>query len=69
MCLRLASILCHARSDVPAGVAGLDRSGRSALLRLQGPWAETHPRTLHLLGEEVDTWSRSGALRLTLQAR
>jgi exopolyphosphatase/guanosine-5'-triphosphate,3'-diphosphate pyrophosphatase len=69
MCLRLATILCHARSEVPVGVARLDRTGRSALLRLQASWAEAHPRTLHLLNEEVDTWSRSGALRLALQAR
>jgi exopolyphosphatase/guanosine-5'-triphosphate,3'-diphosphate pyrophosphatase len=69
MCLRLAGILCHARSEVPVGVARLDRTGRSALLRLQASWAEAHPRTLHLLNEEVDTWSRSGALRLALQAR
>lgn len=69
MCLRLATILCHARSDVPAAVPQLSRSGRSALLQLQASWAETHPRTLHLLNEEVDTWSRSGVLRLALQAR
>jgi exopolyphosphatase/guanosine-5'-triphosphate,3'-diphosphate pyrophosphatase len=69
VCLRLATILCHARGDVPAGVVTLDRSGRSAVVRLRAAWAETHPRTLHLLNEEVETWSRSGVLRLAMQSR
>jgi exopolyphosphatase/guanosine-5'-triphosphate,3'-diphosphate pyrophosphatase len=29
-------------------------------------WAETHPRTLFLLREEVAAWSRSGPLRLSI---
>lgn len=69
LCLRLAAILCHARIDVLHGIVGLNRSGRSALLGLQPGWTETHPRTLHLLNEEVDIWSRSSMLRVALQAR
>jgi exopolyphosphatase/guanosine-5'-triphosphate,3'-diphosphate pyrophosphatase len=30
-------------------------------------WADTHPRTLHLLGEEVDVWERGGPLQLALR--
>jgi exopolyphosphatase/guanosine-5'-triphosphate,3'-diphosphate pyrophosphatase len=67
--LRLATILCHARGEVPTGMVRLDRTGRSAVVQLQTSWAQTHPRTLHLLNEEVETWSRSGALRLALQSR
>ncbi|HEY1394326.1 MAG TPA: exopolyphosphatase, partial [Methylibium sp.] len=67
LCLRLAIILCHARSDVDPSAVALRRAGGSATLRLEPPWAEAHPRTLHLLNEEVDTWARSGVLRLALR--
>lgn len=69
LCLRLAVILCHARGDVSPQAARLHRSSRSALLALDARWAEAHPRTLHLLNEEVDTWNRGGVLRVALQSR
>jgi exopolyphosphatase/guanosine-5'-triphosphate,3'-diphosphate pyrophosphatase len=35
-------------------------------LRLARGWAQTHPRTLYLLQQEAQAWSRSGVLELTL---
>ncbi|WP_395699210.1 exopolyphosphatase [Aquabacterium sp.] len=67
MTLRLGVISCHARGDLEPGALRLARSGRHALLRCNGAWAETHPRTLHQLHEEVEAWSRHEAPRLQLQ--
>jgi exopolyphosphatase/guanosine-5'-triphosphate,3'-diphosphate pyrophosphatase len=44
----------------------LARDGREATLRCAPGWAQTHPRTVHLLGEERDAWARSGVLVLVL---
>jgi exopolyphosphatase / guanosine-5'-triphosphate,3'-diphosphate pyrophosphatase len=67
LCLRLAIIACHARGEVDAHALQLSRQGATATLRLPSHWADTHPRTLHLLDEEVATWDRSGVLRLLLR--
>lgn len=66
LCLRLALLLCHARSEVPPDMAQLGLSGRSAVLTLDPNWAEAHPRTLHLLREEVQAWHKVSSLRLLL---
>jgi exopolyphosphatase/guanosine-5'-triphosphate,3'-diphosphate pyrophosphatase len=66
LCLRLAVLLCHARSTVEPARAALRGTGRSAVLTLDAAWAEEHPRTMHLLREEVAAWSRSEALRLSV---
>ena len=68
LCLRLAALLAHARSDVADGVAMLERSPRGALLSVDRDWAGGHPRTMHLLAEEQQVWARSGGLRLELSA-
>jgi len=68
LCLRLATLLCHARNDVPARVAALRRSAGGAVLKLNAAWADGHPRTMHLLAEEARLWERSGRLALTLSA-
>ncbi len=66
LCLRLAIIKCHARGDVNAKAMRLRRDSGSAELSFPPGWRETHPRTQHLLDEEVVLWARSGPLRVTL---
>ena len=62
LCLRLALIVCHARGDVDTGEIALARDGDATTIGLGRGWAESHPRALHLLREEVDAWSRAGLL-------
>ncbi len=68
LCLRLAIIKCHARGNVDAQVLRLRRHGPQAQLSFPGAWADSHPRTLFLLNEEVAAWERSGVLRLQIKA-
>ena len=68
LCLRLAIIKCHARGEVDTSALQLRRDGGQALLQFTPAWAETHPRTLHLLREEALAWERSGSLKLLLPA-
>jgi exopolyphosphatase/guanosine-5'-triphosphate,3'-diphosphate pyrophosphatase len=63
--LRLAVILCHARS-LPAGSPKLERSGTQLTLRCPKAWATEQARTRFLLKEEADAWARSGVLTLTV---
>jgi exopolyphosphatase/guanosine-5'-triphosphate,3'-diphosphate pyrophosphatase len=64
--LRLAVLLCHARIALPAGVARLVVSDRTARLTLDPQWAEAHPRSMHLLREETLAWSKVRSLRLLI---
>lgn len=66
MALRLAVLLCHARTapDQPMPTLGTD--GRHARLTLGAEWGRQHPRTLHLLHGEVDAWAKVGVLRLQI---
>lgn len=66
LCLRLAVIKCHARGPVSTDALTLVREGTTARLLFTAAWADTHPRTLYLLREEVDAWARSGSLTLVL---
>ncbi len=66
MCLRLAVIKCHARGTVDMRELALRAWGREARLSYSQPWAESRPRTVYLLQEEAQSWSRSAALRLVL---
>jgi len=66
LCLRLAVIECHARGDVKPAAMRLERAGGVARLRFGDAWAQGHPRTLHLLRQEADVWTRSGVLQLEL---
>jgi len=69
LCLRLATLLCHARNDVPPSVATLRRIGDGAAeLRITPAWADGHPRTMYLLAEEARLWERSGRLALAIEA-
>src|SRR5690606_29342201 len=68
LCLRLAVILHHARTDdLPTRAARLDPGRERATLLLQRRWAEQQPRTLHLLEQEAQLWSRQGDRELTIQ--
>jgi exopolyphosphatase/guanosine-5'-triphosphate,3'-diphosphate pyrophosphatase len=66
LCLRAAVIKCHARGAVDAKALHLRREQNTALLDFTEAWAERHPRTLHLLREEAEVWSKQGPLRLVL---
>lgn len=68
LCLRLAALLSHARSDVPERVAALHRTPAGAELRIGAAWAAGHPRTMHLLNEETRAWERSGRLALAVSS-
>jgi exopolyphosphatase / guanosine-5'-triphosphate,3'-diphosphate pyrophosphatase len=67
LCLRLATIKCHARGQVSDKVLTLKREWAQAILSFDVEWADTHPRTMYLLQEEVTAWERSGSLKLVLQ--
>ena len=67
LCLRLAIIKCHARTEVDAQQMRLARQGTQARLTLSQGWAESNPRTLYLLNEEAAVWERSGALHLQIR--
>jgi exopolyphosphatase / guanosine-5'-triphosphate,3'-diphosphate pyrophosphatase len=62
--LRLAVILCHARTPVAMATPRLEREGKK--LRLHGPktWSGELARTRFLLKEEAEAWARNGALEL-----
>jgi exopolyphosphatase/guanosine-5'-triphosphate,3'-diphosphate pyrophosphatase len=66
LALRLAAIKCHARGLVDSKALRLKRDGRTARLGFRSAWAESHPRTLHLLREEADSWARQDAPKLVL---
>jgi exopolyphosphatase/guanosine-5'-triphosphate,3'-diphosphate pyrophosphatase len=67
LCLRLGFIKCHARGEVNAKAMRLKRNGSMAEISFEAGWAETHPRTAHLLQEEAAMWERSGPLRIELR--
>jgi exopolyphosphatase / guanosine-5'-triphosphate,3'-diphosphate pyrophosphatase len=67
LCLRLGVIKCHARGEVDADAMQITRNGAVAELGFAAGWREAHPRTQHLLGEEVLAWERNGPLRLELK--
>ena len=64
LCLRLGVIKCHARGEVSAEAMTLRRSGTTAELGFAAGWSEAHPRTHHLLDEEIALWERGGPLKL-----
>jgi exopolyphosphatase/guanosine-5'-triphosphate,3'-diphosphate pyrophosphatase len=66
MCLRLAAIKCHARRPVDAQALALQIQGREAKLGFSREWAQAHPRTLFLLGEEAAAWGRGVGWRLAV---
>ncbi|MES2887105.1 MAG: exopolyphosphatase [Pseudomonadota bacterium] len=68
LCLRLAVIICHARSDLRQQALRLQAPPNEATVQIRypGDWVPVHPRTWHLLNEEVSAWSRTQALHLEL---
>ncbi|MEO8299193.1 MAG: Ppx/GppA phosphatase family protein [Burkholderiales bacterium] len=66
LCLRLAVVLCHARGELADDAVRLAASGTRVQLALPPQWGQTHPRTLHLLNEEVQAWARVATLTLQL---
>ena len=67
LCLRLGVIKCHARGEVTVDAMSLRRNGASAEIAFAPGWSESHPRTRHLLNEELALWERSGPLKLELR--
>ena len=67
LALRLAVIKCHARDLVDPKALRLKRDGRQAQLGFRSDWANSHPRTLHLLREEAESWARQDNPKLVLQ--
>lgn len=63
--LRLAVILCHARTPV-AGQPKLTRDGKRLTLHCPKSWSTGQARTRFLLKEEAEAWARSGALELAI---
>jgi len=66
LALRLAVVKCHARGKVDSRALQLQRSQRGLSLHFSQDWAAAHPRTLYLLEQEAEAWSRSGVLDLVL---
>jgi exopolyphosphatase / guanosine-5'-triphosphate,3'-diphosphate pyrophosphatase len=66
LCLRLAVIKCHARGPVERRALTLAAKDRQAHLGYTDHWAASRPRTVYLLREEAEAWSRSGPLKLVL---
>lgn len=64
--LRLAVILCHARSPSAGPAPTLTRSGRQLALHLPKAGSAGNARTRFLLREEADAWQKSGALELAV---
>ncbi len=64
LCLRLASILHHARLDLPPRLAALKPERLRDECHVQARWAQQHPRTCHLLQEESQRWIAQGDRRL-----
>jgi exopolyphosphatase/guanosine-5'-triphosphate,3'-diphosphate pyrophosphatase len=66
LCLRVAVIACHAREDVDPAALSLSANGPPPAVTLKAAWADSHPRALHLLREEIDAWSKTGVLQPSL---
>jgi exopolyphosphatase / guanosine-5'-triphosphate,3'-diphosphate pyrophosphatase len=60
LCLRLAVIVCHARDDAGIDAITLRVDDGKPTIALAGDWAETNPRAVHLLRDEVEGWAKTG---------
>jgi exopolyphosphatase/guanosine-5'-triphosphate,3'-diphosphate pyrophosphatase len=63
--LRLAVILCHARTAA-VGRPRLARAGRHLTLYCPKTWSTEQARTRFLLKEEAEAWARTGLLTLSI---
>ncbi len=68
LCLRVAVLLCHARSAAPISTTKLKVNGTTAVLKLSPVWAREHPRTMHLLSEESLAWQRNTPYRFSVDS-
>jgi exopolyphosphatase / guanosine-5'-triphosphate,3'-diphosphate pyrophosphatase len=61
LALRLACILCHARTDVdPSGFTLTYQPNKQVFkLRVNALWTEQHPQSTHLLQQECLAWSKT----------
>jgi exopolyphosphatase / guanosine-5'-triphosphate,3'-diphosphate pyrophosphatase len=66
LCLRLAAILHHPRTDLPARLGALQPCRGGVELSLPKRWANQHPRTCHLLAQEALLWAAQGDRQLRL---
>ncbi len=67
LALRVAVIKCHARGRIDPHALHLHAGGKDrAQLSFNSEWVDSHPRTLYLLTQEVEAWTKSGAYALTL---
>lgn len=64
--LRLAVILCHARTPVAVATPKLERDGKKLTLRCPSGWSTEQARTRFLLKEEAEAWGRTGVLELVV---
>jgi exopolyphosphatase/guanosine-5'-triphosphate,3'-diphosphate pyrophosphatase len=64
--LRLAVILCHARTPVAAGAPKLERDGKQLTLHCPKSWSAEQARTRFLLKEEAEAWARTDVLALAV---
>jgi len=69
MALRLAVLFCHARNDLGNFRPRIRRQQDRVRLDLDPAWVVEHPRSMHLLREEVAHWSRVSDLTLELGDR
>ncbi|MDQ6684184.1 MAG: Ppx/GppA family phosphatase [Pseudomonadota bacterium] len=68
LCLRVAVVACHARADVASGAVRIaSGNGVPPAIVLAAESAEAYPQLLHLLGEELDAWAKSGVLAPSLR--
>ncbi len=66
LALRLAVILCHARTPVTTAAPKLARSGRQLAMTCPKSWSGEQARTRYLLKEEAEAWAKSGQLELQI---
>ena len=59
LCLRLATVLCHARRDPDLRQIALRCKPEKWSLKAQTGWADSFPQSAYLLGEEVLAWQKT----------
>lgn len=60
LCLRLAVLLCHARTDPEIESMQLSFKGRQFKLVATSGWARRYPQSAWLLQEECEAWQKTG---------
>lgn len=59
LCLRLATLLCHARRDPVLSLLALRDKTEKWSLKAQASWADDFPQSAYLLSEEVLAWQKT----------